>query len=73
MNKQDQIEQLERAQELLNEAYELISDVVGEDGNTDAYLLRNLSHMANNDGNPYDLSVQQLIEQIEEDPECFNR
>jgi len=70
---QEKIYELEHAQELINEAIELIQNVVGNDGNTDAYLLRNLSHAANNDGNPYDLSIQKLIENLREDPECFNR
>ena len=55
---------LEKAIELLNEAYDLIESVVGEDGSTKAYLLNGLSHMANDDGNPYDLSVPKLIEEV---------
>jgi hypothetical protein len=69
---QDQIEMLELAQEKLNEALELIGNVVGNDRNTEAYLLNGLNHMANDSGNPYDLSIPKLIEQIREDPEVFN-
>ena len=74
MNKsEEQIIELEQAQELINEALDLISNVVGDDGNVDAYLLRKLSHIANDDGNPYDLSIPKLIENIREDPEAYNR
>jgi len=57
---------LEKAIEKLNEAWELIYSVVGDDGNTQAYLLNGLSHMANDDGNPYDLSVPKLIKEVKE-------
>ena len=57
---------LEKAIEKLNEAWELIYSVVGDDGNTQAYLLNGLSHMANDNGNPYDLSVPKLIKEVEE-------
>jgi len=73
VNKEHDIDQLEEAIEKLNEAYEIISNVVNGDLYTQAYLLDSLSHMANNDGNPYNLSVPQIIEDIRKDPEKFSK
>jgi len=61
---QRQINVLEEAIEKLNEAYELISSVVGGDQYTSVYLLKSLSHLANDDCNLDDLSVPQIIEDI---------
>jgi hypothetical protein len=72
MEQERQIYILEAAIEKLNEAYELIHSVVGDDGRVDAYLLRGLDHMAHDNGNPYDISVPKLIEEIKEDPEKYN-
>jgi len=61
----EKVDVLNQAAELITEAVELISSVF-DDQNTQAYLLDGLNHAACNSGNPYNLSIPQLITQLME-------
>ena len=69
---EEQVEQLERAAELIAQASAIITEVTKEDAEVECYLTNRLDHVAEGTGNPYDLCIPKLIERIKKDPEKYN-
>lgn len=66
-NKNDNLRQLERAQELINEAINLIREVVedtSQERYVEAYMIAHLENWAN-EGNPHDSTIPILMEWFE--------
>jgi len=70
---EEQVEQLERAAELIAQASAIITEVTKEDAEVECYLTNRLDHVAEGTGNPYDLCIPKLIERIKEDPSKYER
>ena len=62
----EKIDTLEEAADMIGQAADLIRSVFS-DANTEAYLLNSLDHVASNSGNPYNLSIPQLIDRLYKD------
>lgn len=69
MTKYERIEKLEMAQDLINQAIDLICDAVedtSKERSADAYIIAHLDNWANG-GNPYDDTIPVLVDFIEDD------
>ena len=70
---EEQVEQLERAAELISQASAIITEVTKGDSEVEVYLTNRLDHVAEATGNPYDLCIPKLIERIQNDPYKYKR
>jgi hypothetical protein len=70
MTRDEKIDAVEAAIEMIEEALSMLSDIASSDANFDAYVYRQLSESLNNQ-NPYNQSLQSYLERLYESDEDY--